>query len=103
MHAVIKTGGKQYRVQAGDEFDIEKLEVEKGDEVVFDEVLAVGDGEEIQLGTPRVEGATVKANVVVNGRGRKVMVFKKKKRKGYSVKRGHRQPYTRVKITEINA
>lgn len=103
MHAVIKTGGKQYRVQAGDEFDIEKLEVEKGEEVVFQEVLAVGDGEDITLGTPRVDGATVKASVVTNGRGRKVMVFKKKKRKGYSVKRGHRQPFTRVKITEINA
>ncbi len=103
MHAVIKTGGKQYRVQAGDEFDIELLDVEKGDEVVFEDVLAVGDGDDINLGTPRVDGATVKANVVTNGRGKKIMVFKKKRRKGYAVKRGHRQPFTRVKITEINA
>lgn len=104
MHAVIKTGGKQYRVKAGDEFEIEKLSsVAKGDEVTFDEVLAVGDGEDINLGTPRVEGATVTAKVVTNGLGKKVMVFKKKKRKGYAVKRGHRQPFTRVRITEINA
>jgi large subunit ribosomal protein L21 len=103
MHAVIKTGGKQYRVTEGDEFNVEKLGIEKGEEVVFDHVLAVGEGENLVVGRPTVEGASVKATVVTNGRERKVIVFKKKRRKGYQVKRGHRQHYTRVRITEINA
>lgn len=103
MHAVIKTGGKQYRVTEGDEFNVEKLGVEKGEEVVFDRVLAVGEGENLVIGRPLVEGASVKAHVVTNGRDRKIIVFKKKRRKGYQVKRGHRQHFTRVRITEINA
>jgi large subunit ribosomal protein L21 len=104
MHAVIKTGGKQYRVKPGDELTIEKLPgTEKGSEVVFDEVLAVGEGADLQIGRPTLDGATVKANVVTNGRHKKVIVFKKKRRKGYQVKRGHRQPFTRVRITEVNA
>jgi large subunit ribosomal protein L21 len=105
MHAVIKTGGKQYRVQPGDEFNIEKLsEVEDGGEVTFDRVLAVGEGEDIEIGKPFVEGASVKADVLVaEGKGRKKIVFKKKRRKGYRRKRGHRQPFTRVRITEVDA
>lgn len=104
MHAVIKTGGKQYRVEPGDELEIEKISgVEKGGEVVFDQVLAVGNGDELQIGRPLVDGATVKANVVVQGRGKKIMVFKKKRRKGYQVKRGHRQHFTRIKITDVSA
>ena len=103
MHAVIKTGGKQYRVKAGDEFNIEKLDAAKGDEVVFDQVLAVGDGDDIKIGAPLVDGASVKANVVTQGRDRKVLVFKKKRRKGYMIKNGHRQHFTRVRITEVNA
>lgn len=104
MHAVIKTGGKQYRVQAGDEFNIEKLPgADKGAEVVFDQVLAVGDGETLKIGQPTVSGATVKADVVTNGRTRKIVIFKKNKRKNYQVKRGHRQHFTRVRITEIQA
>lgn len=104
MHAVIKTGGKQYRVKAGDELSIEKLPgAEQGSEVIFDEVLAVGDGSDLQIGQPTLDGASVKANVVANGRHKKVIVFKKKRRKGYQVKRGHRQPFTRVRITEVNA
>ncbi len=103
MHAVIKTGGKQYRVTEGDEFNVEKLGIEKGEEVVFDTVLAVGEGADLVVGKPTVEGASVKATVVTNGRERKVIVFKKKRRKGYQVKRGHRQHFTRVRITEINA
>lgn len=103
MHAVIKTGGKQYRVTEGDEFNVEKLGVDKGEEVVFDQILAVGEGENLVIGRPLVEGASVKAQVVTNGRDRKVIVFKKKRRKGYQVKRGHRQHFTRVRITEINA
>lgn len=103
MHAVIKTGGKQYRVQAGDELVIEKLPQGKGEEVVFDQILAVGDGDQIKIGQPHVEGASVKANVVTHGKQKKVIVFKKKRRKGYQVKRGHRQQFTRVRITDVNA
>lgn len=104
MHAVIKTGGKQYRVQAGDEFNIEKLPgADKGSVVVFDQVLAVGDGDSLKIGQPLLSGATVKANVVTNGRDRKVIIFKKNRRKNYQVKRGHRQHFTRVRITEIQA
>ena len=103
MHAVIKTGGKQYRVQPGDEFNIEKIEAAKGDEITFDQVLAVGDGADLQVGAPTVAGATVKATVVTQGRARKVIVFKKRRRKGYQVKRGHRQHFTRVRITAVEA
>lgn len=103
MHAVIKTGGKQYRVQPGDELEIEKLTADQGAEVVFDQVLAVGNGSDLKVGQPLVEGATVKANILAHGRSKKVMVFKKKRRKGYSVKKGHRQNYTRVRITDVSA
>ena len=104
MHAVIRTGGKQYRIKAGDEFNVEKISgADKGDEIVFDQILAVGDGDGIQVGAPLVSGASVKANVVTTGRDRKVIIFKKNRRKGYQLKRGHRQPFTRVRITEINA
>lgn len=105
MHAVIKTGGKQYRVQPGDEFNIEKLsDVEQGGEVVFDHVLAVGEGDDLQIGTPVVDGASVTAKVVVaEGKDRKKIVFKKKRRKGYRRKRGHRQLFTRVRVLDVNA
>ncbi len=104
MHAVIRTGGKQYRVQPGDEFNIEKLgDAENGETVVFDDVLAVGSGEDLVVGTPNVEGATVTADVVVaHGRDKKIIVFKKKRRKRYRRKYGHRQPFTRIKIKEVN-
>lgn len=104
MHAVIRTGGKQYRVEPGDEFNIEKLsDIEDGDTVTFDQVLAVGSGEELVVGKPNVDGATVSADVVVaEGRGPKQIVFKKKRRKRYQTKHGHRQPFTRVKITDVN-
>lgn len=104
MHAVIKTGGKQYRVQAGDEFNIEKLPgAEKGSQIVFEEILAVGDGDGLKIGQPFLAGATVEGKVVTNGRTRKIVIFKKKRRKNYMVKRGHRQHFTRVLITEIKA
>ena len=103
MHAVIKTGGKQYRVQPGDELDIEKLPEDKGAEVVFDQVLAVGEGADLQVGQPTVAGASVKANIVTHGKHKKVVVFKKKRRKGYQVKKGHRQQFTRVRITDVSA
>lgn len=104
MHAVIKTGGKQYRVQPGDELNIEKLPgVEAGAQVVFDQVLAVGSGADLRIGAPLVEGATVKASALANGKAKKVLIFKKKRRKGYQIKRGHRQEYTRVRITDVIA
>jgi large subunit ribosomal protein L21 len=102
-HAIIETGGKQYRVAEGDVIFIEKLNVEGGDEVVFDRVLAViGEGE-TKFGTPTVKGATVKASVVKNGKSKKVRVFKMKPKKGYRLTKGHRQPYTQVQIAAINA
>ena len=102
-HAIIVTGGKQYRVAEGDVLYIEKLEVEAGAEVNFDQVLAVIDGENAKFGTPVVEGATVTATVVKNGKGKKIRVFKMKPKKGYRRTQGHRQPYTKVEIKTINA
>ncbi len=101
MHAVIKTGGKQYRVKSGDVLKIEKLEGSEGDQVVFDHVLSVGEGDDLKIGTPTLDGATVKADILEQGRLRKVIVFKKRRRKDTKVKRGHRQHFTRVKITDI--
>ena len=101
MNAVIETGGKQYRVQQGDVISVEKLGVEAGEKVTFDKVLVVNDGEAVTVGTPCVEGATVGATVVENGKGKKVVIFKYKAKKDYRKKQGHRQPYTMVKIDEI--
>ena len=103
MYAIIVTGGKQYRVEEGDVVFIEKLEVEAGETVKFDKVLAVVDGENAKFGTPVVEGASVTANVVKNGKGAKVRVYKMKPKKGYRRTQGHRQPYTKVQIATINA
>ena len=102
-HAIIETGGKQYRVTAGDEIFIEKLDVEAGEKVTFDKVLAVIDEEGSVFGTPVVTGATVVANVVKNGKSKKVRVYKMKPKKGYRRTQGHRQPYTKVEISAINA
>ena len=103
MHAIIVTGGKQYKVAEGDVVYIEKLDQEAGDVVKFDQVLAIIDGEEATFGTPVVEGASVEANVVKNGKGKKVLVFKYKPKKNYRRRQGHRQPYTKVEITKVNA
>ncbi len=103
MYAVIKTGGKQYKVQEGEIIFIEKLNAQSGDAVTFDEVVMVADGEDIKVGTPTVPGAAVTAKVVKNGKGPKVIVFKYKSKKGYRNKTGHRQPYTQVQIEKINA
>ncbi len=103
MHAVIETGGKQYRVAEGDVVFIEKLAVEAGETVTFDKVLAVIDGEKATFGAPTVAGATVSAEVVKTGKGKKIYVFKYKAKKNYRRKTGHRQPYTQVKIAKINA
>jgi large subunit ribosomal protein L21 len=101
-YAVIETGGKQYRVQQGDVLDVELLKVEAGSSVEFD-VLAVSNGSELSIGTPVVSGAKVKASVVEDLRGKKIYSFKKKRRKGYRRKIGHRQDLTKIKVEEISA
>ncbi|MBS1165815.1 MAG: rplU [Proteobacteria bacterium] len=103
MFAVIKTGGKQYKVAEGDVFDIEKIELEDGAAVTFDEVLAVGSDAGLTVGAPTIAGATVVAEVVEQTRGPKVISFKKRRRQNSKRKRGHRQLLTTVKITAINA
>ena len=103
MQAVIVTGGKQYSVKEGDVLYIEKLNAEAGESVTFDKVLAVLDGDSATFGAPTVEGASVTANVVKNGKGKKVLVFKYKPKKNYRRRQGHRQPYTKVEITKVNA
>ncbi len=101
-YAVIETGGKQYRVQQGDVLDVELLKVEAGSSVEFD-VLAVSNGSELSIGTPVVSGAKVKVSVVEDLRGKKIYSFKKKRRKGYRRKIGHRQDLTKIKVEEISA
>lgn len=103
MHAIIVTGGKQYKVTEGDVLYVEKLPNEAGDAVTFDQVLAVLDGDKATFGQPTVAGASVQANVVKNGKGKKVTVFKYKPKKNYKRKQGHRQPYTKIEITKVNA
>lgn len=102
MYAVIETGGKQYKVNEGDFIYVEKLDVEDGAAVTFDKVLVVGEGADIKVGAPVVDGATVEGNVVKTGKGKKVVVFKMKPKKGYRKKQGHRQAYTKVEIKKIN-
>jgi len=101
MYAIIETGGKQVKVEKGQEIYIEKLGVDAEDVFTFDKVLFVG-GDNVKVGVPFVEGATVKATVVKNGRGKKITVFKYKAKKNYHRKLGHRQPYTKLVIDEIN-
>jgi large subunit ribosomal protein L21 len=101
MYAVIKTGGKQYRVAAGQAIKVEAIEVEPGSEITFDEVLAVADGDEVRIGTPRLAGVTVKATVVGHGRHPKVTIFKMRRRKHFQKRAGHRQNFTEVRIDTI--
>ena len=101
MQAIIVTGGKQYNVSEGDTLFIEKLDVNAGDSVVFDQVLAIVDGENTKFGTPVVEGAKVDATVVKNGKCKKIRIFKYTPKKGYRKRQGHRQPYTKVEIGKI--
>ena len=101
MQAIIVTGGKQYNVSEGDTLFIGKLDVNAGDSVVFDQVLAIVDGENTKFGTPVVEGAKVDATVVKNGKGKKIRIFKYTPKKGYRKRQGHRQPYTKVEIGKI--
>lgn len=103
MHAIIETGGKQYKVTEGDTLFIEKLEAEAGQAITFDKVLAILDGDNATFGAPVVEGASVAATVVKNGKGKKVRIFKYNPKKGYRKRQGHRQPYTKVQIGAIQA
>lgn len=103
MYAVIKTGGKQYRVEQGDLLKIEKLEIATGDTVEFDQVLLVADGDKVTVGQPLVSGATVTAEVVEQGRHDKIRIVKFRRRKHYRKQAGHRQWYTAVRITGIKA
>jgi large subunit ribosomal protein L21 len=102
MYAVIKTGGKQHRVSEGDVLKVEKLEGRKGDTVVFEEVLLVTKEDQTRVGTPVVQGAKVVGEIVHQGKGPKIIIFKKKRRKGFLKKTGHRQPLTEVRIKEIS-
>ena len=102
MYAIIATGGKQYKVSEGDVIRVEKLGVEVGSAYTFDQVLMVG-GDEVKVGEPLVAGATVEASVLEDGKEKKIIVYKYKRKTGYHKKQGHRQPYTKVKIEKINA
>ena len=103
MYAIIVTGGKQYKVQQGDVLFVEKLEAEEGAEVKFDTVLAVGEEGAVKFGAPSVEGASVAAKVVKNGKGKKLNIITYRPKKGSARRMGHRQPYTKMEITAINA
>ena len=101
MYAIIETGGKQYRVQNGDQIAVEKSNIADGEQVVFDKVLVVGEGADVKVGAPYVD-TTVEGKVIESGKGKKVIIFKYKAKKDYRKKQGHRQPYTLVEITAID-
>lgn len=101
MYAIIKTGGKQYRVEEGDELYIEKLPADSGDVISFEEVLAMGEGESVEWGKPLLVGAKVEAELVKHGKGKKIDIFKYRAKKGYRRRQGHRQPYSKVRITAL--
>ncbi len=103
MYAVIKTGGKQYRVQAGEKLKIEQIPADVGSQIVLDQVLMVGAGETVTIGTPLLAGAQVSATVLSQGRADKVRIFKMRRRKHYQKRQGHRQNYTEIQIGEIVA
>ena len=101
MFAVLNTGGKQYKVSQGDLIKVEKLENDVGDKVTLSRVLMVGQGEDVEVGSPYVSNCKITGEVVEQGKGAKIIIFKKKRRKGYRRKNGHRQRFTQLKITEI--
>ncbi|MCF2670369.1 MAG: 50S ribosomal protein L21 [Butyricicoccus sp.] len=103
MYAILVTGGKQYKVSEGDVIYVEKLGVEDGATVTFDQVLAVGEGADLKVGAPYVEGATVVGTADKTGKQKKINIFKMKPKKGYRKRQGHRQPYTKVTVNAINA
>jgi large subunit ribosomal protein L21 len=102
MYAIVKTGGKQYQVAVGDQLMVEKLEGNVGDNVELDTVLLVADGEAVTVGKPVIDGAKVVATIIEQGKHRKIKVFKKKRRKGYRLMKGHRQAYTSLKISDVS-
>jgi len=102
MYAVIKTGGKQYKVAAGEKIKVEQIAADVGQEIVIDQVLAVGSGADLKIGTPLVSGASVKATIVSHGRHDKVRIFKMRRRKHYQKHGGHRQNYTELEISAVN-
>ena len=103
MYAVIKTGGKQYKVIAGEKIKIEQIAADVGQEITIDQVLAIGAGADLTVGTPLVTGASVLATVVAHGRHDKVRIFKMRRRKHYQKRQGHRQNYTEIQIGAVNA
>ena len=103
MYAVIKTGGKQYRVCAGQKLKIEQIPADIGQEISLDQVLSVGEGDALKIGTPFVEGATVRATVLAQGRHDKIRIFKMRRRKHYQKHQGHRQNYTEIRIDAVSA
>jgi len=103
MYAIVRTGGKQYQVACGDQVRVEKLEGNVGDTVALEDVLMIVNGDEVTVGQPVVENARVTAKIAEQGRAKKVIIFKKKRRKGYKLKKGHRQSFTALKIEEISA
>lgn len=103
MYAIVETGGKQYKVTQGDVIRVELLHAEPGDEIELNKVLAVSSEQGLKTGSPYVEGAKVKAKVLAHGKGKKIIVFKYKPKKDYRKKQGHRQPYTKIEITGIEA
>ncbi len=103
MFAIVETGGKQFRVQEGLSVKVSKLDAEAGSELSLDKVLMAGEGEDLKVGTPYVDGAKVTCEVVDHGRDKKIIVFKKKRRKDYRKKQGHRQDFTTLKVTAIQA
>ncbi len=103
MYAVIKTGGKQYRVAAGEKIKVEQIAADVGQEITIDQVLMVGEGESVKIGSPLVSGASVKVTVLSQGRHDKVKIFKMRRRKHYQKHQGHRQNYTELRIDAINA
>ena len=101
MYAVVKTGGKQYKVAPGENLKVEQIPADVGAEVILDQVLLVGEGEAVRLGQPTVAGATVKATVIAHGRGEKIRIFKMRRREHYQKHQGHRQNYTELRIESI--
>jgi large subunit ribosomal protein L21 len=103
MYAVIRTGGKQYKVAVGEKIKIEQIAADVGQEIVIDQVLAVGDGADLKVGTPLVAGASVKATVLAQGRHDKVRIFKMRRRKHYQKRQGHRQDFTEIQVRAVDA
>ena len=101
MYAVFRTGGKQFRAEPGKMIRVPSMDMEPGETITFDDVLLTSDGDETQVGAPIVDGATVKAEILRHGRDKKIIVFKRKRRKGYRRKQGHRQGFTEIRVAEI--